>query len=128
MKMRHEAGQSMPPNFMNFPMSAKYQCPILERAHMDRDIPYSIPQLYGVVNYYEHFESESRQEVSDKNGTWKFRWTKKNSGVQNHMFDCRVYNLAAIDILLHIIRRARKIPELTWADWCVVVKSLRKVN
>ena len=128
MKLKVERGQAMPPNFMNFPLPAKYICPILERAHIDRDISYVVPQSYGTVNYYEHFESESRQEVSDKNGTWKFRWAKKNSSVANHMFDCRVYNLAAIEIFLHVVRRARKLPELTWQDWCTVVKALRKVN
>lgn len=77
-----------PPNFMNFPISSG--------------------GLYQFQNYYEHFEAEVKRVVENRDGSRSFRWEKKTSVAQNHMFDCRIYNIAARDIMLFMLSREFK--------------------
>ncbi len=72
--------------------------------------------LYGWNNFFSHFEAEHR--VIDKEGEGgSFRWVKKNSAVQNHLFDCRVYNIALKDIIIFMICRELKIKNYGWKDF-----------
>lgn len=91
-----DQGEAQPDSFMNFPSPSggKYQ--------------YS--------NYFEHFESEHKVSENDK-----FLWKKKGPNVQNHLLDCRVYNIAVRDIFLTKIFKEKGIVNGTWADWCNLV-------
>ena len=53
--------------------------------------------LYLYDNFFSHFDSEHKT-VDPKTG--KFRWMKKNDHVENHLYDCRLYNYVARDIFL----------------------------
>lgn len=84
---------SQPDGFMNFP------------------IPSDGKYLYN--NYFSHYEAEQRILDKDNN----FIWQKKNAIAQNHLFDCRVYNLALRDILLNIIGKEMKVKSFEWIDF-----------
>ena len=93
-----EHGEIQPHGFMNFPSPSEGQ--------------------YQFKNYFSHFEAE-KKEFDPKNE--KFLWKKKSNNHQNHLFDCRVYNVAVRDILLDKIFRERGIQNGTWADWVSLV-------
>lgn len=83
-------GAAQPGGFMNFPTPSNGK--------------------YLYQSFFEHYEGE--QKVFDKD---KFVW-KKVIGKQNHFWDCRVYNLAAKDILVNQICKRYKITNGTFAD------------
>lgn len=78
--------------------------------------------LYGFSNFFEHFESEHCLTEANKEGTGiASRWQKKSSSVMNHMWDCRVYNIAIKEIIVESVRKELKQPKLTWKEFCAVV-------
>lgn len=83
-----------PPGFMNFPTPSDGK--------------------YLLTNYFSHYEAEQRILDKDNN----FIWQKKTATAQNHLFDCRVYNIAIRDILLFEIAKEHKLKGFTWADFC----------
>jgi len=102
----NENEPSQPFGFMNFPMSEN--------------------GLYGFSNYFEHFESEHCVTEANKDGTGiSNRWQKKNSAVMNHMWDCRVYNMAMREIIVDSLRKELKQPKLTWKEY---VEAMRIVT
>ena len=94
---------SQPFGFMNFPQSegGKYQ----------------------LNNFFSHFEAEERRSVKDKKGKIVYRWEKINSAVQNHHLDTRVYNYAALDILMARLFEREKIKNGTWGTFVELMKS-----
>lgn len=102
LKWNQQAGDPQPSGFMNFPRSEN--------------------GLYQYSNYFSHFEAEKRvtqtSAIGEPQGT---RWEKKDSNVQNHLFDCRVYNMAIKDILLDKVGRELKAKDFTWSDYVDVV-------
>ena len=73
--------------------------------------------LYLYDNYFSHYEAEHKvfEEVDGKEPS--FMWKKKNSRVQNHLFDCRVYNHAIRSIMMHLTFRETKTKNYTWTDF-----------
>ncbi len=103
MQLQHDplSDEDQPANFMNFPTPAD--------------------GLYGYTNYFEHFESEKRKMVKNADGTTSFRWDKVVATAQNHLLDCRIYNLAIKEIIVAAVaEHARKEgqKEFTWVDYC----------
>jgi phage terminase large subunit GpA-like protein len=98
-KLKWDSGNDdvQPGGFMNFPL------------------PSDGKYLYG--NYFSHYEAEHRILDKDKN----FIWEKKNTLVQNHLFDCRVYNLALKEILVSLICKELKIKNYGWPDYVNIV-------
>jgi phage terminase large subunit GpA-like protein len=72
--------------------------------------------LYLFNNYFSHYEAEKRS-VDDKGGYPVYRWTKKDSVVQNHFFDVRIYNIVMKDILVDMVCKELKIKNPTWEDY-----------
>ena len=98
---------SQPDGFMNFPRSEA--------------------GLYQYNNYFSHFEAEKRVPHTDATGEIVgFRWLKKDSIVQNHLFDCHLYNMAIKDIFVDDVCRDFKITKGTWADFVEILKSNSK--
>lgn len=94
--------QPQPPGFMNFPTPGD--------------------GLYTMANFFSHFESEHR--VIDKNKesvALSSRWVKRNSTVQNHLWDCRVYNMVLKDILVAMVGTELKIKRPTWKNYVEAV-------
>ncbi len=100
-KLPFNGSEKQPPEFMNFPNAGG--------------------GMYDYKNFFSHYEAEHRIEIPEKG---EMRWRKKNSAVYNHMFDCRVYNMAIKDIATDMILKEMKIKHGTWKD--VVNIILRK--
>lgn len=93
---------SQPAGFMNFPQSSA--------------------GMYGFKNFYEHFESEHRVIVTNDEGVGTAaRWVKKQSNSQNHMWDCRIYNMALRDILVYLFAKENKLGKLNWATFVEMI-------
>lgn len=104
MKLKWNEGENtQPPGFINF--------------------PHAEDGLFEYPSFFEHFEQEHRVPVKNKNGGEMFRWVKKKSNSQNHMFDCFVYNMALREIIVQqvgdALRKAGRFSdkEFTWADY-----------
>ncbi len=98
----HDNDQSQPAGFMNFPTPEN--------------------GLYGFSNFFEHYQSEHCVTEANKDGTnTSSRWQKKASNVMNHMWDCRVYNMAMREIIVDEWRKMLKVPKLTWKEFVVAV-------
>lgn len=96
MKLRLTDDGSQQEGFMNFPQSAHGK--------------------YQLKSYFKHFESEARKEKVEKGETVGFKWEKKNTSVENHFWDVRVYNMAAKYVYLDILIRSdpSNLKGLTW--------------
>ena len=110
-----------PPNFMNFPQPSKVSVEIKRSYALQIGKTYEAEALFGYSNFFEHFEAEHRTTVTDKAGITKFRWVKKNSSVQNHMFDCYIYNIAIKEYILSQLGKEYKIKDFQWRDYVSVV-------
>lgn len=95
-----ESDQDMQPcGFMNFPESSA--------------------GLYGWNNFYSHFEAEQKVFETDKDGNFvRSRWKKKKESAQNHLFDCRIYNIALREIIVHRICKEYKVVHPDWRKYC----------
>lgn len=101
MKLRAGMDGYQPSGFMNYPQ----------------------PEMgkYNMRNYFSHFESEHRIEVKKGDVTIGFQWKKKNSSVENHFFDVAVYNIAAREIYIEILRKSSsKYAKLTYEDFALL--------
>lgn len=88
-----------PPGFMNFPTPSEGK--------------------YLFTNYFSHFEAEHRINEQKDGEAMAARWVKKNSTVQNHFWDVRVYNMVLRDIFLAVIGKhlTGKEKDFTWSDF-----------
>jgi phage terminase large subunit GpA-like protein len=71
---------------------------------------------YQLKTFFKHFKSEVRKEKMEGGESVGFKWEKKNSSVENHFWDVRVYNNAARYIFVDLIKRTdpTKLKGLTW--------------
>lgn len=98
MKLRAGMDGSQPEGFMNFPQPTDGK--------------------YTYKSFFVHYEGEKRTEVEKNGETIGFNWEKKTSQSQNHFWDVRVYNLAAREIYMDIIKQTdTRIKSLTWSDF-----------
>ena len=76
-------------------------------------------EKYQLKTFFRHFESETRKEVVEGGQAVGFKWEKKNSTVENHFWDVRIYNNAARFVFLDLIKRTNpsKLKDLTWANF-----------
>lgn len=86
-----------PAGFMNFPMPSGGK--------------------YLFENYFSHFEAEHK--IIDKDA--RFRWKKKSDTHQNHLYDCRIYNLIAKDVLVEAVCKEAKIKNPSFSDYVEIV-------
>jgi phage terminase large subunit GpA-like protein len=100
-----KANKPQPSGFMNFPSPSN--------------------GLYSVPGYFLHYEAEEKVlEQSDDGETTGWKWVKKHSSVQNHFFDCAVYNLILRDIVVKKVCDEMKIKNGTWQDFCGIMSTL----
>lgn len=98
MKIKMGMDGYFPPGFMNFPQSSLGK--------------------YTMPRYFKHFEGEHRVPYEKGGVEIGYSWKKKNSDVENHFFDVAVYNLAAKEIYIDILRRMdSRNSKLTWEDF-----------
>ncbi|MGB0881865.1 MAG: terminase gpA endonuclease subunit [Vicingaceae bacterium] len=97
MEMNWNKNYDQPPGFMNFPLPSE--------------------RLYSYKYYFSHFESEHRIVEKNRNGAGvSMRWVKKNSAVQNHLWDCRIYNIALKDIFTFLFCKDIGLKTGSWKD------------
>lgn len=99
MKLKWDSGNDevQPSGFMNFPTPAGGK--------------------YLFQNYFSHFEAEVRKVDNEGN----YIWEKKTATAQNHLFDCRIYNMVLKEIITHEICKQFKIPSYTWNDFVGII-------
>lgn len=78
--------------------------------------------LYTLNDYFSHFEAE--EKVISKDG--RYRWKKVSRNAQNHIFDCRIYNMVVRDILVDRVLKEAKVVNGVWADFAEMISKLRK--
>ncbi len=94
MKLEKGNDDYQPSGFMNFPLS--------------------LGNKYTYKDFFMQFEGEKRIEEFNGDQVIGFKWEKKNSGAINHFWDCRVYNLASIDIFLKLKAKQYKVQSISW--------------
>lgn len=99
MKLKWDSGNDevQPSGFMNFPTPGGGK--------------------YLFQNYFSHFEAEVRKVDNEGN----YIWEKKTATAQNHLFDCRIYNMVLKEIITHEICKQFKIPSYTWNDFVGII-------
>jgi phage terminase large subunit GpA-like protein len=104
MKLKWDYGNDdvQPAEFMNFP------------------IPENGKYLYK--NYFSHFEAEVRK--IDKDGN--YLWEKKSAMAQNHLFDCRIYNIVLKEIITSILGKELKLKNFGWKDFVDAILNAKK--
>lgn len=90
-----------PPQFMNFPTPADGK--------------------YLYKNYFAHYEAETRIVETKDNTPTIAIWKKKNSIVQNHFWDVRIYNHAAKEIYTSLILKQLGVKNPTWQDYVKLI-------
>jgi phage terminase large subunit GpA-like protein len=98
-----ERDEVQPSGFMNFPIPSD--------------------GLYLLNNYFSHFEAEHRVTESKDGISIQAAWVKKNSAVQNHLFDCRCYNLALREIFAAQVCKEHKVMGGGWAEYVEIVRK-----
>jgi phage terminase large subunit GpA len=106
-KLKWDHRDDQPAGFMNFPSPSD--------------------GLYGFKNYFGHYEAEHRVLDNKDGSPIAARWVKKNSAVQNHFWDVRVYNIAIRDILIALIKKDLPKEERTlhfgWSDIVKIIND-----
>jgi len=106
MKLKWNKVNNQPPNFMNFPIPSN--------------------GLYTYKDFYSHYEAEHRVIEKNKDDTGiATRWVKVTQTAQNHLWDCRVYNLVLRDIIVDMFGKANKIKHFTYQDFVNVILNLK---
>jgi phage terminase large subunit GpA-like protein len=73
---------------------------------------------YLYTNFFSHYEAEHKQAHTNSDGqVVGFRWVKKDSSVQNHLWDCRIYNIVVKEILVWQVLKSQKVLNPTWKDF-----------
>jgi len=93
---------TQPNGFMNFPQPAE--------------------GMYGLKNYFSHYEAEHRVPLQKNGVEVGFSWKKKRE--ENHFFDVAVYNLAAREIYIADIKLHNpKNRDLSWNTFCDLINA-----
>ena len=85
-----------PPGFINFPVPAK--------------------GLYQYKNFFSHYEAEQRIVETNENGEVASIWKKKDTVVQNHMWDVGVYGLVLKELSAYLVGKYEGNTKLSWRD------------
>jgi len=95
LKWDESLGIDQPPGFMNFPAPNG--------------------RKFSMPHYFNHFEAEHRvMERNAKGEDIGARWVKKKSSGQNHLFDCRVYNIAIANLIALLVCKEAGVKEPSW--------------
>lgn len=104
MELKWSPGESQPPGFMNYPMPGPD--------------PFNPPNtLYTFKDFFSHYESEHRVDDYKNDELQGQKWEKKNSSVQNHAWDLRVYNFVLKDIWASKVLSETPMRKGSWADF-----------
>lgn len=89
----------------------------LDQPHGFMNFPIPSGGAYTFKDYFSHYEAEHRVVEKNKIGEGvSARWVKKGSK-QNHLWDCRVYNMGLKDIVVGELGKSLKIKTFKWNDY-----------
>lgn len=95
-----------------------------EGTQEDGFMNYPLPsgKKYSLPHYFKQYQSEVRKEVSEGGEVVGFKWEKKNSDVENHFWDVRIYNNAARYVFIDLIKRTNptKYKALSWETFASI--------
>jgi len=78
---------------------------------------------YTMRGYFNHLEAEKRVPLEKDGVEVGFVWKKKSTSIENHFFDVCVYNLAAKEIYIDILRRSdSKYSRLTFEEFAQMIE------
>ena len=121
--LKWDKAQGQPPYFMNFPQTGNYKCPVMEEYYQKMGVMYFGDTLFGLDNYFIHFEAEVKKLMRGKNGKEFFRWEKKQSTAENHQFDNCVYNTILPDIAIARFAKQFKVKDFTYREFAELIIS-----
>jgi len=103
MKLQKGNDEHMPPGFMNFPQPTDGK--------------------YTMAGYFSQFESEHRIEDTKRGKIVGFKWEKRNSQVQNHFWDVKIYNHALTYIMMDMYKKNDKNIKnnLSWSEFVEII-------
>ena len=104
LKWNNDSGEEpQPAGFLNFPQPTE--------------------GLYTMNSFFSHYEAEHRVAETNRAGEYiGSRWVKKNSIVQNHFFDCHIYNMAIKEIWTHAVCKEDGIQRPDWREYCKIIR------
>ena len=76
--------------------------------------------MYDESNYFNHYAAEHK--IIDEKSR-KLVWQKVDSTRQNHMFDCRIYAMAAKDIFVFEFYKTMKQKMGIWSDFVALING-----
>lgn len=102
-----DGGLLQPHGFMNFPQPSEGK--------------------YLYKTFFTQFEAEHKVPKLNADGSEiGYTWQKKHSTVANHFWDCAVYTPALRDIFVEEFLKGVKIKDISWENFCQVVKNVKK--
>ncbi|MCK4883806.1 MAG: phage terminase large subunit family protein [Candidatus Diapherotrites archaeon] len=106
-KWKEGSEKQQPSDFMNFPTPSG--------------------GLYLFNNFFAHYESEHRVIEKDKDGEGiSALWVKVAQNAQNHLWDCRVYNIGLRDIVVSLICKEYGLKDFGWNDYVEIATGQKK--
>lgn len=82
--------------------------------------------LYTYKNFFSHYESEERKIEKNTKNELSARWEKITATAQNHLWDCRVYNMVTADIAVKNMLNEMGIKNGVWSDFVSVALGNHK--
>lgn len=80
---------------------------------------------YNQKYFFVQYEAEQRKlEMNSENDVIGWKWVKISESMQNHFFDCFVYNVAVRDIVSKMICKESGINNGKWNDFVDIVKKM----
>lgn len=90
------------------------------------NFPQSRDGLYEYKSFFSHFESEERKIEKNKKNELSARWEKITPTAQNHLWDCRVYNMVTADIAVKNMLEEMDIKNGVWSDFVSIALGKQK--
>lgn len=106
LKWNQHSGEMQPAGFCNFPEPSG--------------------GLYTYKNFFSHYESEERKIEKNAKGEFSARWEKVSPTAQNHLWDCRIYNMVTADIAVKNMLKEMGIKNGVWSDFVSIALGNHK--
>ncbi len=89
------------------------------------NFPNPVRGKYNMKDYFSHFQAEHKVVEKNAQGTdIGTRWVKRKSTLQNHLFDCRIYNMVLKDIYAKMFCEQNKIKDPGWLNFALMMESI----
>lgn len=97
----HHSGTNQHPGYMNYPTPSG--------------------GLYLFDNFFKHYEAEHRTDDIKNGEVVGTKWVKKNTNLQNHFWDIRIYNYALKELWKDLVLKESPQKKGTWDDFVKLI-------